>query len=382
LLQKLGQNTAGVLSASLLAMNGLMPPVAYGVVQEAPPPIVLTAEERSTVKLFKENTPSVVYVTNLATVGTLNSDFMLNLTEIPRGAGSGFVWDTKGHIVTNYHVIQGASDLKITTIDQSAYRAKVIGFDEDKDVAVLEVTDKEAIGKLRPVKAGTCRGLLVGQTVLAIGNPFGLDHTLTQGIISGLGRVITAENGRPITGVIQTDAAINPGNSGGPLLDSAGNVIGINSAILDPTGQGSSSGVGFAIPIDIVRSVVDQLLQYGRVLRPVLGITIAPDATLQSLREEGVLVLDVPAGSPADLAGLRKSERDEETGRLILGDIIIELEGRKISNSTDLFTAVDDFKPGDKVSLTVIRAQGYSDKPTKLKLQVTLGERPSDTMKR
>lgn len=380
LLQKLGQTTTAVLTASMLTVNGMMPPAMAApstVVNR--PPITLTREEESTVKLFRQNTPSVVYVTNLATVGKINkNDWSLDLTEIPRGSGTGFVWDDKGHIITNQHVIAGASNVRITTIDQEAYPAKVLGFDEDKDIAVLQVLDKEAISKFRPIQLGCSKDLLVGQKVLAIGNPFGLDHTLTQGIISGLGRVITSPSGRPISGVIQTDAAINPGNSGGPLLDSAGNVIGMNSAILDPTGQGSNSGVGFAIPIDIIKSVASQLLTVGRVIRPVLGITVAPDATLQSLSVEGVLVLDVPQGGPADIAGIRGSKRDPDTGRLVLGDIIIQISGKKIAATTDLFTVLDDFLPGDDITITVLRDED-GQVPRKLNIRATLGERSAGT---
>jgi len=373
-LQRFFQTATAVITASTLTLNGAMGP-APAIALSDRPSITLTREEETNVKLFRKNTPSVVYITNLATVGRINeNDWSLDLTEIPRGSGTGFVWDDEGHIVTNQHVVAGASDLRVTTIDQSAYKAKVLGFDEDKDVAVLQVLEKEAISKFRPVQAGSSKGLLVGQKVLAIGNPFGLDHTLTQGIISGLGRVITSPNGRPITGVIQTDAAINPGNSGGPLLDSAGNVIGMNSAILDPTGQGSNSGVGFAIPIDIVKSVTNQLLQFGRVLRPVIGITIAPDATLQSLNVEGVLVLDVPGGSPADVAGIKPSRRDTQTGRLVLGDIIIAIQGKKVANASDLFSTIDDFLPGETVKVTVLRDDD-ADIPRRVDISVTLGER-------
>lgn len=387
-LQKLGQATAGVLSASILAMHGLMPPVAYGqeLLLQTPPPktapakpaIRLTPSELSTVQLFQRNTPSVVYITNLQSVmradpispGSLN----LQRTEIPRGSGTGFVWDDSGHIVTNFHVIAGATDLTVTTMDQAIYRARLVGADPDKDVAVLQVTDKDAIQKFRPVKVGSCSNLMVGQRVFAIGNPFGLDHTLTQGIVSGLGRVINSpSDGRPISGVIQTDAVVNPGNSGGPLLDVNGRVIGINSAILDPTQTGSYSGVSFAIPIDTVKGVVGQLLSFGRVLKPVLGISVAPDSILQSLNEKGVLVLGCAPGSPAARAGLHPSLRDQETGRMMLGDIITKFDDEKVDAADDLYSALDRHRPGDEVTITVVRADGM-EKPKFLPLKVVLGE--------
>ncbi|KAH7436182.1 hypothetical protein KP509_05G006800 [Ceratopteris richardii] len=208
----------------------------------------LQGDELATVQLFQENTPSVVYITNLA---ARRDVFTLDITEVPQGSGSGFIWDRDGHIVTNYHVIRGASDLRVTLGDQSMYDAKVIGFDRDKDVAVLQIDAPKSL--LRPIPVGSSADLLVGQKVYAIGNPFGLDHTLTTGVISGLRREISsASTGRPIQDVIQTDAAINPGNSGGPLLDSSGNLIGINTAIYSPSG--ASAGVGFSIPVDTVSS--------------------------------------------------------------------------------------------------------------------------------
>ena len=378
--QRLGQRTATICLSSLMAVNGLVvPPEVMAVPTESAsatsaPPIRLTPEERSTVELFRQAAPSVVYITNLQRVGVQKSDFSLDITQIPRGSGSGFIWDDDGHIVTNHHVVAGASDLRVTTIDQKSYPARLVGFDEDKDIALLQVEDDGLKTGFKRVKQGCSKNLLVGQQVLAIGNPFGLDHTLTQGIISGLGRTISSQNGKPINGVIQTDAAINPGNSGGPLLDSSGQVIGGNSAILDPTGSGASSGVGFAIPVDIVKSVVSQLLEYGRVIRPVLGITLAPDATLQSLNVEGVLVLDVPRGGPAFEAGIHPSRRDTETGGLVLGDIIIGFNGKKVADATDLYTLLDDLKPGDTVNVTVLRfpPDGGAEKRD---LTVRLGEK-------
>ncbi|ONI19572.1 hypothetical protein PRUPE_3G285500 [Prunus persica] len=312
------------------------------------PPRKLQSDELATVQLFQENTPSVVYITNLA---ARQDAFTLDVFEVPQGSGSGFVWDKDGHVVTNYHVIRGASDLRVTLADQSTFDAKVVGFDQDKDVAVLHVDAPK--DKLRPIPIGVSADLLVGQKVFAIGNPFGLDHTLTTGVISGLRREISsAATGRPIQDVIQTDAAINPGNSGGPLLDSTGSLIGINTAIYSPSG--ASSGVGFSIPVDTVNGIVDQLVRFGKVTRPVLGIKFAPDQSVEQLGVSGVLVLDAPANGPAGKAGLLPTKRDAY-GRLILGDIITSVNGKKVSNGSDLYRILDQCKVGDKVTVEVLR---------------------------
>ncbi|KAI3970505.1 hypothetical protein MKX01_024152 [Papaver californicum] len=311
-------------------------------------PRKLQTDELATVRLFQENTPSVVYITNLA---VRQDAFTLDVLEVPQGSGSGFVWDKDGHIVTNYHVIRGASDLRVTLADQSTFEAKVVGFDQDKDVAVLSVDAPKE--KLRPIPVGVSANLLVGQKVFAIGNPFGLDHTLTTGVISGLRREISsAATGRPIQDVIQTDAAINPGNSGGPLLDSSGSLIGINTAIYSPSG--ASSGVGFSIPVDTVGGIVDQLVKFGKVTRPILGIKFAPDQSVEQLGVSGVLVLDAPPNGPAGKAGLLATKRDSY-GRLILGDIITSLNGKKVSNGSDLYRILDQCNVGDEVTVEVLR---------------------------
>ncbi|MCO5592382.1 hypothetical protein L7F22_046384 [Adiantum nelumboides] len=308
----------------------------------------LQGDELATVQLFQENTPSVVYITNLA---ARRDAFTLDIMEVPQGSGSGFIWDEDGHIVTNYHVIRGASDLRVTLGDQSTYEAKVVGFDRDKDVAVLHIDAPKT--KLRPVPVGSSTDLLVGQKVYAIGNPFGLDHTLTTGVISGLRREISsAATGRPIQDVIQTDAAINPGNSGGPLLDSSGSLIGINTAIYSPSG--ASAGVGFSIPVDTVRGIVDQLVKYGKVTRPILGITFAPDQSVEQLGVSGVLVLDAPPTGPAGKAGLKPTTRDSY-GRLVLGDIITSINGEKVKSGSDLYRILDRCKVGNEVTVEVLR---------------------------
>ncbi|KAJ7970842.1 Protease Do-like chloroplastic-like [Quillaja saponaria] len=329
-------------------------------------PKKLQSDELTTVSLFQDSTPSVVNITNLA---VKQDAFTLDVLEVPQGSGSGSVWDKEGHIVTNYHVIRGASDLRVTFADQTTYDAKVVGFDQDKDVAVLRIDAPK--DKLRPIPVGVSADLLVGQKVYAIGNPFGLDHTLTTGVISGLRREISsAATGRPIQDVIQTDAAINPGNSGGPLLDSSGNLIGINTAIYSPSG--ASSGVGFSIPVDTVGGIVDQLVRFGKVTRPILGIKFAPDQSVEQLGVSGVLVLDAPANSPAGKAGLLPTKRDS-FGRLILGDIITSVNGRKVTNGSDLYRILDQCKVGDKVIVEVLRGDH------KEKIPVTLEPKPDET---
>ncbi|KAJ6803291.1 protease Do-like 1, chloroplastic [Iris pallida] len=372
-------------------------------------PRKLQTDELATVRLFQENTPSVVYITNLA---VRQDAFTLDVLEVPQGSGSGFVWDKDGHVVTNYHVIRGASDLRVTLADQSTYEAKVVGFDQDKDVAVLRIDAPK--DKLRPIPVGISADLLVGQKVFAIGNPFGLDHTLTTGVISGLRREISsAATGRPIQDVIQTDAAINPGNSGGPLLDSSGSLIGINTAIYSPSG--ASSGVGFSIPVDTVGGIVDQLVRFGKVTRPILGIKFAPDQSVEQLGVSGVLVLDAPPNGPAGKAllgayvarpwgngllillvfvshniaghllhlsenahihgsyqGLQSTKRDSY-GRLILGDIITSINGKKVTNGSDLYRILDQCKVGDTVTVEVLRGDH------KEKLPVLLEPKPDES---
>ncbi|GMN42509.1 hypothetical protein TIFTF001_011712 [Ficus carica] len=329
-------------------------------------PRKLQSDELATVRLFKENTPSVVYITNLA---ARQDVFTLDVLEVPQGSGSGFVWDKKGHIVTNYHVIRGASDLRVTLSDQTTYDAQVVGFDQDKDVAVIRVDAPK--DKLRPIPVGVSADLLVGQKVYAIGNPFGLDHTLTTGVISGLRREISsAATGRPIQDVIQTDAAINPGNSGGPLLDSSGTLIGINTAIYSPSG--ASSGVGFSIPVDTVSGIVEQLVKFGKVTRPILGIKFAPDQSVEQLGLSGVLVLDAPATGPAGKAGLKATKRDSY-GRLILGDIITSVNGTKVTSGSDLYRILDQCNVGDKVTVEVLRGDH------KEKIPVVLEPKPDES---
>jgi S1-C subfamily serine protease len=318
----------------------------------------LAQDEKSTIELFKRVSPSVVYITSIA----LQRDFLsFRALEIPRGTGSGFVWDENGYIVTNFHVIQDAQATVVTLADGSPWKARMAGAEPDKDIAVLKIDAPRR--RLRPISVGSSFGLEVGQKVFAIGNPFGFDQTLTTGVISGLGREIESVTGRPIQGVIQTDAAINPGNSGGPLLDSAGRLIGINTAIVSPSG--AYAGIGFAVPVDVANRMVPQLIRYGKVDKPVLGVSIADDSAVSRLGAEGVLILAVARGGPADVAGLRPTRRDAR-GRIVLGDLIVGIDNQKVSESKDLLRILDSRKIGDMVRLRVRRPDGEVDVDVRL----------------
>ena len=307
----------------------------------------LMAEEKSTIALFKQASPAVV---NITVLGVERDLFSLNQYQIPQGTGSGFVWDTTGNIITNFHVIQNADAAQVTLADQSNWKARVVGAAPDKDLAVLKI-DAPA-SKLHPIPIGTSKDLQVGQSVFAIGNPFGLDQTLTTGVISALNREIESVTRRPIQGVIQSDAAINPGNSGGPLLDSAGRLIGVNTAIYSPSG--TSAGIGFAIPVDTVNRIVPELIRSGKLTRPGLGIQIADEQISQRLGVSGVLVVDVVRGSAAARAGIQPTRRDAQ-GRVRLGDVITAIDGKKIESPNDLYLALDKYKVGDAISVTSSR---------------------------
>ena len=308
----------------------------------------LTTAEQHTIGLFRAAAPSVVFITRISLQAT---PFHLNAMEVPSGTGSGFVWDDQGHVVTNFHVIRGASSARVTLSDQTSFDAELVGTAPDKDIAVLKIAAPAA--KIKALPVGASSNLLVGQHVLAIGNPFGLDHTLSTGVISGLGREIESLAGTPITGMIQTDAAINPGNSGGPLLDSKGRLIGINTAIFSPSG--ASAGIGFAVPVDTVKRIVPQLIEHGRVERPGLGIQIAEESVAARAGIKGVLVLGIVPRSGAEKAGLRATTRDPNTGDIVLGDVVVGLDGKAIERPTDLFRELDAHRVGDVVKLTVKR---------------------------
>jgi S1-C subfamily serine protease len=319
-----------------------------------------TEDEANTTEVFSKASPSVVYVTNTA---LRRSFFSLDVMEIPRGSGTGFIWDKSGLIVTNFHVIAGAHKLTVTLQDQTEYAAEVIGVAPEKDLAVLRIEDPPE--DLVTLPMGDSSELTVGRKVLAIGNPFGLDTTLTTGIVSALGREIQAPSNRKIRGVIQTDAAINPGNSGGPLLNSLGQLVGVNTAIYSPSG--ASAGIGFAIPVNTVKSVIPELIAYGRILRPIIGVELASDRWVQRYRIEGLPVVHVYPGLPAHQAGLQGARRTSRR-EVALGDIIVEVEGRQIRSHDDYFSALEQHEPGDTVT---IKTRNGDDQRT---YQVTLIE--------
>lgn len=306
----------------------------------------LAADELNTIEVFKKISPSVVYITSI----TLQRDlFSLNAVEIPQGTGSGFIWDDQGRVVTNYHVISDAGRIQVTMADNSSWKATLIGAAPDKDLAVLQIDAPRHL--LRGIPVGEAKNLLVGQKVFAIGNPFGLDQTMTSGIISALGREIKAVTGRQIHGMIQTDAAINPGNSGGPLLDSAGRLIGVNTAIYSPSG--AYAGIGFAVPVEEVNTVVPQLIRHGKLIRPGIGAVLADTRLARRLGVEGVLILQVEKNSPAHRAGLRPTE--QRGNEIILGDIIAGVAGKAIRSYDELRTELERYQVGDEVVLSIVR---------------------------
>ncbi len=312
----------------------------------------LGADEQNTIEVFRQVSPSVVYITSIA---IQRSIFNLNVYEIPKGTGSGFIWDEKGRIVTNYHVISDAGRIEVTLADHSTWKAKLVGAAPDRDLAVLQIS--APAGKLIPIMVGESDDLQVGQKVFAIGNPFGLDQTLTTGIVSALGRQITSVTGRTIHDVIQTDAAINPGNSGGPLLDSAGRLIGVNTMIYSPSG--GSSGIGFAVPVHEVNRVVPQVIRHGKMFRPGIGISLANKRLTRELGIQGVLILNVEPGSTAEKVGLRGTK--QVRGGLILGDIIVALNGEEVTDSNSLRDKIEQHQSGDSIILTIIREYGQVD---------------------
>jgi S1-C subfamily serine protease len=319
----------------------------------------LGAEELNTISVFEKSAQSVVYITNTAVRRDIWS---LNTFEVPQGSGSGFIWNRQGHIVTNYHVIYGADSIQVVLDDQSTHDARIIGVDPDHDLAVLQITGKA--DTLMPLEIGNSQDLRVGQRVLAIGNPFGLDHTLTTGVVSALGRSIKSVNDRTIEGAIQTDAAINPGNSGGPLLNSAGQLIGVNTQIVSPSG--AFSGIGFAVPVDIVKRVVPQLIQYGKVIRPGLGISLIPDSIAGRWGIKGIVIAKVLPGSMADKAGLQGLE-ETANGRIRLGDVITAIDGEAIRTYDDLARMLDRHNVGDRIKLGIRRSG--KEQTLSLKLQ-------------
>jgi S1-C subfamily serine protease len=318
------------------------------VAAHLPLPEGLSAGELRDIEIFRRASRSVVNITSI--VAVRRDFFSLDIAEIPQGSGSGFIWDREGHVVTNFHVLEGGRRWTVTLADHSTYDGELVGVAPDKDVAVLKIEAPR--DKLEPLTVGRSRDLAVGQRVLAIGNPFGLDQTLTVGVVSALGRELRSPSGRTIRDVVQTDAAINPGNSGGPLLNSSGDLIGVNSAIYSPSG--ASAGIGFAVPVDTVSRLVPEILQYGHHIRPGIGVTLLPDSLMRRLDVEGVAVQSVEDGSPAARAGLRGIQTSS-SGRRYLGDVIMAVDGEAVRDLDELATAFEKAGVGGEVGLTVTR---------------------------
>lgn len=325
-------------------------------------PAFLDNEERTTVSVFQRASGSVVSVCTKAAIQKRSVDGMPVREAVPKGTGTGFIWDSSGHIVTNFHVIRGADQVQVTLSDGRGSNAKIVGVAPEFDIAVLKI--EVPTGSLQPLRLGKSHTLLVGQKVFAIGNPFGLDHTLTTGIVSGLGREIQSPDGVRVKEVIQTDAAINPGNSGGPLLDNRGTLIGINTAILSPSG--SSAGIGFAVPVDTVRRAVPQLIEHGRIAHAGLGASFVPDQVSSRLGVRGAIVLELADTGPAKSIGLRATNFNED-GTLVLGDAIVAIDGAAIDTQTQLREQLYEHKAGDIVTLSVRR----NDEVVKLEAQLT-----------
>ncbi len=313
----------------------------------------MTEDERNSISVFESAAKSTVFVTNKRRV----VDFLnRRAVDVPAGSGSGFVWDTDGHIVTNFHVVKGAQSLSVTLYDHRSLDAEVVGVESRKDIAVLKLVN--APKDLKPIQVQRGLQLLVGQKALAIGNPFGLDQTLTTGVISALGRDLPGPDNVTIRDMVQTDCAINPGNSGGPLLDSSGRLIGMNTMIY--SGSGASAGIGFAVPVSAIAQVVPQIIKDGRAEQVGIGVRIDSEQFLErQFGVRGVLVIEVYPNTPAARAGLRGTQRTPRG--LSLGDIIIKLDDAAINDYDDLYTELDRRKAGDKVKLRVLRGDQQLD---------------------
>jgi S1-C subfamily serine protease len=323
-----------------------------------PAPAELGSDERATMAVFERATKSVVFIANTA---IQRDPWSFNLFEVPQGSGTGFIWNKQGHIVTNFHVVYGANSITVTLADRTEHKATLIGADPDHDVAVLQIRAPE--DTFSPLTVGTSNDLRVGQKVLAIGNPFGLDHTLTTGVVSALGRTIKSLSNRTIEGVIQTDAAINPGNSGGPLLDSAGRLIGVNTQIVSPSG--AFAGIGFAVPVDTVNRIVPELIKHGKLIRPGLGVSLVPDAMAKRWGIKGLIIGKVSRGSGAEQAGL-KGARETVTGRVELGDIITAINGKPVGTLDELMDVMEHHKVNDRVTVEILRGTRHERVPVTL----------------
>lgn len=329
----------------------------------------MTEDEKNNITVYEKAADGVVNVTSIA----IQMDFFFNPFPA-QGSGSGAVIDTRGHILTNHHVIANAQKLEVTLADGSKWAAKLIGSDPDNDLAVIKIDAPKE--RLKIIPMGDSRNLKIGQKVLAIGNPFGFERTLTTGVISSLGRTIRSEVGTMIEDVIQTDAAINPGNSGGPLLNSDGEMIGINTAIISPTG--GSVGIGFAIPINTAKKIIPELIAKGYVSYPWIGATIQPllpevAKFLKLNVERGAMIAEVVKGGPADKAGLKGGTQRVQVGNMIVivgGDIIVKADQNEVKTHDDLIRYIREKKPNDTLTLKVLRKGKFED------VKVTLGERP------
>jgi S1-C subfamily serine protease len=329
----------------------------------------VTEEEKNNISVYEKAADGVVNITSIA----VQMDFFFN--PFPsQGSGSGSIIDMRGHILTNHHVVANAQKLEVTLADESKWPAKLIGSDPDSDLAVIKIDAPR--DKLRVLPMGDSKGLRIGQKVLAIGNPFGLERTLTTGIISSLGRTIRSEAGTLMEDIIQTDAAINPGNSGGPLLNSDGEIIGINSAIISPSG--GSVGIGFAIPVNTAKRIYPELISKGYVTYPWIGATIQsliPEvATYLKLKvERGALIAEVVRGGPAEKAGLRGGNQKVQVGNTVVvvgGDVVLKADQHVVKTNDELIRYIREKKPGDGIVLQVLRKGKTED------IRVVLGERP------
>lgn len=320
---------------------------------------VLLEDEKNSIEIYKKAVASVVNVSNIK----LARDYVYGNVEIPAGAGSGFVWDQEGRIVTNYHVVDGGDSFVVTFHnDSKPYKAKVVGLEPRKDIAVLQLLDKPK--NLIPVNVGESKSLMVGQKTIAIGNPFALDHTMTVGIVSALERKISGVGGVKIHGMIQTDAAINPGNSGGPLLNSSGELIGMNTMIF--SNSGSSAGLGFAVPVDSINRIVPQLIKFGKVVRPGLGIGVLDDSVKERfVGDKGVVISHIDENGPVGKAGLKGMSQDR-FGHVYIGDIILSINSKEVNTLDDVYQLLESYKIGDFVEVKYKRKDKINSVKVKL----------------